>query len=158
MAAPDLRDLARRLTLVLPAAEHQAFERAQARLARLLARLWEMYAELLETHGSMAAAAQVERPVPPAEFRPGATLRLGESSVRTDPRLVLAERMNVPAWTDLIGELAAAVLHAPDLTRQEAFTVLSDLDPRLVRELDDLLARQETDTDEFPVQPTRDTR
>jgi hypothetical protein len=157
MAATDPRDLARRLTLVLPAAEREAFQRVQVRLARLLARLSEIYAELVETHGSLAAAAQDERPVQPAEFRPGATLRLGESFVRTDPRPVLAERMNIGAWADLIGELAAAVLHAPDLARHEVLTVLTDLDHGLLRELIDHLAPEEADTDEFPVQPDRET-
>lgn len=153
MAAPDLHDLARRLALVLPAAERETFERVQVRLAKLLARLWEMYAELLETHGSLAAG--VERFVDPAEFRPGDTLRVGESYLRTDPRLILAERMNIPAWADLIGELATAVLQSPGLARREVLTVLTELDHRLLRELGELLTRDDSDTDEFPVQPSR---
>lgn len=152
MADRDPRDLARRLTLVLPPAEREGFERVQVRLARLLARLWDMYAELLESHGLLAAAVQHERSAQLTEFRPGDTLHLGESFVQTDPRLILAERMNVPAWADLIGELAGAVLHAPDLARQELLTVLADLDENVLQEIAARFGDEE-DTDEFPVQP-----
>lgn len=154
MAAPDVRDLAQRLAIALPTTEREAFERVRVRLSKLLARLWEMYAELLETHGSLAEGG--ERLVDPPEFRPGDTLRVGESYVRTDPRLILAERMNIPAWADLIGELAAAVLQSPDLARREVLTVLTELDHRLLRELCDLLMRDDSETDEFPVQPSRE--
>jgi hypothetical protein len=156
MAASDFLDLAQRLTLQLPFVERKAFQATQVRLARLLARLWEIYAELVETHGSLAAAAgQSARPVDVADFQPGATLQLGDSFARTDPRLVLAERMSIGAWAELIGGLAGAVLQAPDLARQELLALFADLDEEVLREVAARF-RVGEDTDEFPAQVLRE--
>jgi hypothetical protein len=72
-------------------------------------------------------------------------------------RTLLARPFSGLPWADLIGELAAAVLHAPDLARHEVLTVLTDLDHGFLRELIDHLAPEEGDTDEFPVQPDRES-
>lgn len=153
MADPTVQELARRLALVLPRRERQTFEALQVQLAKMLARLWEVYAELLGVYGALTSEVEQERPMQLDEFRPGDILSVGGSLVRTDPRLVLADRMNVPAWADLIGALAGAVLEAPDLARHELLSVLANLDTRLLRELGDRFGPDEEDTDEFPAQP-----
>lgn len=153
MADHDLLLLARRLALVLPRREREAFEVLQVRLARVLSRLWGTYAELLEVHASLTSGGQRRGPVQSGDFRPGDTLSIGASLVRTDSRLVLAERMNTTAWADLISDLAAGVLQAPDLARQELLTVFAELDPSLLDDLQRRFSPDEEDTDEFPAQP-----
>jgi hypothetical protein len=125
-------------------------------LARVLSRLWELFAELLESHAALVSGRDTAAdPVELADFRPGDTLRLGSSLVRTDPRLVLADRLKIGAWADLIGELAGAVLHAPELARQELLNVFADLDESVLREIAGRFGHEE-DTDEFPAQPPRE--
>lgn len=150
-----LTELANRLALSLASGEEASLRLLQVRLARVLSRLWEVYAELLESHATLTTDRESIDPVELADFRPGDILRLGSSIVQTDPRLVLAERMNLGAWADLIGELAGAVLHAPDLARQELLTVFADLDEEVLREMADRFGDEE-DTDEFPAQPPRE--
>lgn len=126
MADSGKRELARRLALVLPRREREIFEGLQVRLARVLSRLWELFAELLESHAALVSGRDTAAdPVELVDFRPGDTLRLGPSLVLTDPRLVLADRLDVEAWANLIGELAGAVLHAPELARQELLAVFA---------------------------------
>lgn len=124
----------------------------QTKLARLLSRLWELFADLLESHAALTSGRGQVDPVELADFRPGDTVRLGSSFVHTDPRLVLAERMNLDAWGDLIGGLAGAVLHAPELARLDLLTVLAELDEEVLRETAARFGDEE-DTDEFPAQP-----
>lgn len=147
-----LTRLVNRLALSLPARERESYERLQVRLARVLSRLWEVFAELLDSHAALTSGANSPRPVDLEKFRPGDTLRLGPSLIRTDSRLVLADRLRLTGWQDLMGELADAVLHAPELARQEIATALADVDASLLRELEDRLGPIEGDTDGFPGQ------
>lgn len=149
-------ELAERLALSLPPREREAFRLVQVRLARALARLWEVFAELLESHQALTSRSGSPVPVEPADFRPGNTLHIQSSFVQTDPRLVLAERLNIDSWPDLIGELAEAVLRAPELARMELLTVLGDLDEGVLAELSAQLGGEEAATEEFPVQPRRE--
>lgn len=153
MPSRPTMELARRLALVLAQPERDAFLALQARLARTLSRLWELFAELLDMHAALTSGKS-RQPVDLADFRAGDTLRLGPSTVLTDPRLVLGERMNIDGWADLIGPLAEAVLHAPDLARQELLTVFADLDEEVLRELADHFGDDE-DTEEFPARHGR---
>lgn len=155
MTSRALIDLANRLALSPTPGDEASLRLLQVRLARVLSRLWEVFAELLESHATLTGARERVDPVELADFRPGDTLCLGSSFVRTDPRLVLAERMNIGAWADLIGDLAGAVLHAPDLARQELLTVFADLDESVLREIAARFGDEE-DTDEFPVRPSRE--
>lgn len=91
-----------------------------------------------------------EAPVEAARFRPGLTLRIGSATVRTDPRLVLAERLHLERWQELLMELAQAVVAAPDLARLELLRFLEELnDDQLLEHF----ASDEESTDAFPVQP-----
>jgi hypothetical protein len=155
MKGRALTQLANRLALSLASGEGASLRLLQVRLARVLSRLWELFAELLESHAALTSGRETPDPVELADFRPGDTLRLRSSFVRTDPRLVLAERMNIDGWASLIGELAGAVLHAPDLARQELLTVFADLDEEVLREIAARLGDEE-DTDAFPAQPSRE--
>jgi hypothetical protein len=149
-------ELAERLALSLTPRDRAAFTILQVRLARALARLWEVFAELLESHQALTSRSGSSAPVEPADFRPGDTLHIRSSFVQTDARLVLAERMNIDSWIDLIGDLAEAVLRAPELARSELLTVLGDLDESVLAELSARFGGEEAATDEFPVQPRRE--
>lgn len=148
-------EIAARLALTLSPGEREALRVLQERLASVLSRLWNLFAELLESQAVLTAGREAVEPVDLADFRPGATVRLGASIARTDPRLVLAERLNVDAWADLIGELAEAVLHAPDLARQELLAVLADLDEEILRQIGRRFDEEDA-TKEFPAQPVRE--
>lgn len=153
---PDSRhhDLARKIALVLSPEERAALATLQGRLARVLGRKWEVFAELLELRTALTSGRHSEEAVELDDFRPGDTLRLGSALVRTDSRLVLAERLHIGAWADLLADLAVAVVQAPDLARQGVLATLADLDHSSLRRLAGHLGSAEADTDEFPVQPS----
>lgn len=144
--------LAQRLALSLTAKQREDLVQLQARLAKVLSRLWDSYAELLDVRSALLTAGGGDRPpVTIGEFESGATLRVGESFARTDPRLVLMERMKVDAFTDLLSELGDAVLEAPELARLELLALLKELEPSLVQEIADRFGTKDRDTDEYPV-------
>lgn len=150
--------LAQRLALSLPQRERDAFKVIQIRLAKVLAQLWEAYAEMLEVHRALAQAGEKVAPVHLADFRPGDTLRLGSSCARTDPRIVLADRLGLEEWQERLGDLSRAVLQAPDLARLELLSALVEVDPRVVQEVAERFGSEDEDTDEFPVRPRRGER
>lgn len=151
-------ELASRLERSLSVEEGTAFEEVREQLAFVLARLWESYALLLGSHRRLTCDRADAIPSGLQDFRPGMTLRLGPHTVQTDPRLALADRLQLNAWQDLLSELAGAVLRAPDLSRAELLLFLGKLDPELARELASHCGWDEPITDEFPVRPSKNSQ
>lgn len=149
-----ISELAERLAGQPSPAVVDELARVQVRLARVLARLWDGYAEMVELRGELLArAGKKATPVGPDTFRPGDTLKLGDLLVRTDPRLALLDRLNVDLWQQEIGRLGEAVLQAPNLARLDLAGLLSRSEGDLFDEL--LASLEERDTDEFPIVPNR---
>lgn len=147
----DRIHLSRRLVLSLRAHEVAALHGLQVRLAKVLAQLWEIYAELLEVHAALEVDASDEKPVTLADFRPGLTLEVGSSCAHTDPRRVLVHRLDLDGWKERLGGLASAVLDAPELARLEVLALLDELSAGELDEVAKFVAEEETSTDELPV-------
>lgn len=148
------RRLAQRLALALKAGDAGAFRGCQIRLSRVLAQLWQTYAELLEIDRDLRPNDSFsDSPVSLAEFRPGDTLGVGGRCARTDPRLVLAQRLDLDGWRQRLDDLARSVLNAPDLARLEILGLLDDLDRDALQEMAEAIAREDDETDQFPVKP-----
>lgn len=150
-------ELAERLALSLSRRQRDELVSVQARLAKVQARLWDLYAELLDVKKTVLASTGRESlPVSIETFQPGDTLHIGESFVRSDPRLELLERLNLDSISDLLGELGEAVLNAPELGRLALLSLFSELDAELIEQV---IARyNEPDTEEFPANPLRGGR
>lgn len=144
--------LAQRLVLSLSPKQREELVLLQTRLAKVMARLWDGYAELLDVRRALVAAAGPDRPPVPVErFQPGDTLRVGDSFAQTDPRLVLVEHLKQEMLADFLGELAPAVLEAPELARIELLALLQELDEELLDRIRGAVETDDSDTDEFPI-------